>query len=182
MSSAECDYIIQKGLNLGIERSRVVGEKSDVVNDVRTSKGRFMSAQNDPILERIEERIALWTHVPVENQEQYYLLQYNVGEKYLAHHDYFEGAGSERYIGSAGQRIMTVLMYLSDEVTGGETFFPAMDDVVALSPKKGTAVLFYSAQPDGRLDPASLHGSAPVKEGVKYALTKWIRSGPYERR
>eukprot|EP01094_Clydonella_sp_ATCC50884_P014920 TRINITY_DN25490_c0_g1_i1.p1 TRINITY_DN25490_c0_g1~~TRINITY_DN25490_c0_g1_i1.p1 ORF type:complete len:280 (+),score=94.71 TRINITY_DN25490_c0_g1_i1:33-842(+) len=175
LSEAECDYIIEKGLDIGIERSKVVGHEDDVVSKVRTSSGVFIFSTNDPILQRIEERVAIWSQLPVENQEAFYLLQYHPGEKYEAHHDYFEGPAGQRYIGDAGQRTATVLMYLSDPEEGGETFFPLHENALRVQPKKGDAVLFYSTKPDGSMDNASLHGSAPVRKGVKYALTKWIR-------
>jgi hypothetical protein len=44
------------------------------------------------ILRDLERRIAEWTHLPVENGESFYLLRYNVGEKYVPHYDFFGGS------------------------------------------------------------------------------------------
>jgi len=44
-----------------------------------------------PVLRDLERRIAEFTHLPVENGESFYLLRYNVGEKYVPHMDYFGG-------------------------------------------------------------------------------------------
>lgn len=44
-----------------------------------------------PVLRDVERRIAEWTHLPIENGESFYLLQYKVGEKYVPHYDYFGG-------------------------------------------------------------------------------------------
>lgn len=47
----------------------------------------------------------------------------------------------------------------------------------SIAPRKGDALLFYSQQPDGSLDEASLHGGCPVLEGVKWAANVWIWNG-----
>merc|ERR1712107_117381 len=80
LTDEECDYWIQAGLRNGIERSRVVDEKQDVESSVRTSSGTFLRATGDPVLERIEERIAAWAQIPVEHGEPFYLLRYEIGQ------------------------------------------------------------------------------------------------------
>jgi hypothetical protein len=49
---------------------------------------------------------------------------------------------------------------------------------MAVKPLKAEAVLFYSQHPDGRLDPASLHGGCPVLQGSKWAANLWVWNGP----
>ncbi|RWW02480.1 hypothetical protein GW17_00034436 [Ensete ventricosum] len=46
--------------------------------------------------------------------------------------------------------------------------------MVAVKPRKGDAVLFFSLHINGTTDPASLHGSCPVIEGEKWSAPKWI--------
>mmetsp|Transcript_21825 Transcript_21825/g.29927 ORF Transcript_21825/g.29927 Transcript_21825/m.29927 type:complete len:506 (-) Transcript_21825:297-1814(-) len=48
---------------------------------------------------------------------------------------------------------------------------------LAVKPKKGEAILFYSQHPDGRIDGASLHGGCPVLEGTKWAANLWLWNG-----
>ena len=45
---------------------------------------------------------------------------------------------------------------------------------LAITPKKGSAILFYSQLPDGTLDPLSLHGACPVLQGTKWAGNLWV--------
>lgn len=129
----------------------------------------------------------------VENGEGLQVLHYEVGQKYEPHHDYF----SDDYnVKRGGNRIATVLMYLSDVEEGGETVFPAakgnVSDVpwwnelsqcgkegLSVLPKKRDALLFWSARPDATLDPSSLHGGCPVIKGNKWSSTKWFHFNEY---
>lgn len=45
---------------------------------------------------------------------------------------------------------------------------------LAVKPKKGDALLFFSLHINATTDPSSLHGSCPVVEGEKWSATKWI--------
>eukprot|EP00479_Gromia_sphaerica_P011339 TRINITY_DN5559_c0_g1_i1.p2 TRINITY_DN5559_c0_g1~~TRINITY_DN5559_c0_g1_i1.p2 ORF type:complete len:79 (-),score=11.50 TRINITY_DN5559_c0_g1_i1:89-325(-) len=57
---------------------------------------------------------------------------------------------------------------------GGGTFFPrsSRGPEFKVTPKKGSAALFYSMLPDGNLDVNSKHGGLPVTKGEKYNTTK----------
>lgn len=114
------------------------------------------------------------------------LLRYEYSQTYKPHFDYFhDDLNSQEE--SGGQRIATVLMYLSTPEEGGETVFPSAPVKVsgpgwsecaragfAVKPRKGDALMFYSLHPDGSKDLASLHGSCPVIKGEKWSATKWI--------
>jgi hypothetical protein len=56
-----------------------------------------------------------------ENAEPIQVLRYEIGQKYDAHFDYFRDTVNLRF---GGQRVATVLMYLTDVKRGGETVFP----------------------------------------------------------
>jgi prolyl 4-hydroxylase len=127
--------------------------------------------------------------VPMENQEGMQILRYINGQKYEPHHDYF----SDKYNQDpkhGGQRLVTVLMYLTTVEEGGETVFPWSEPKVtgpqwsecakeglAVKPVRGDAVMFFSLNPDGTEDPTSLHGSCPTVKGEKWSATKWIHTG-----
>jgi prolyl 4-hydroxylase len=45
---------------------------------------------------------------------------------------------------------------------------------MAVKPRLGDAVLFFSFARGGSTDPASMHASCPTTGGVKWTATKWI--------
>lgn len=59
-------------------------------------------------------------------------------------------------------RCLTILSYLSEDFTGGETYFPAFNDRV--QPKIGKTIVFLSEH---------LHAGLPVIAGEKYILATW---------
>lgn len=195
LSKDECEYLI----NLAkphMEKSTVVDSATGKSTDsrVRTSSGTFLTRGRDKIIRTIEKRIADFTFIPVEHGEGLQILHYEVGQKYEPHYDYFNDEFNTK---NGGQRIATVLMYLSDVEEGGETVFPAAKGNISsvpwwnelsecgkgglsVKPKMGDALLFWSMNPDASLDPSSLHGGCPVIKGNKWSSTKWMRVNEYE--
>eukprot|EP00928_Gymnodinium_smaydae_P037237 TRINITY_DN25880_c0_g5_i1.p1 TRINITY_DN25880_c0_g5~~TRINITY_DN25880_c0_g5_i1.p1 ORF type:complete len:628 (+),score=77.24 TRINITY_DN25880_c0_g5_i1:55-1884(+) len=49
---------------------------------------------------------------------------------------------------------------------------------LAVRPKKGDGVIFYSQNVDGTLDSFSQHGGCPVLEGVKWSANLWVWNRP----
>ncbi|CAI5469056.1 unnamed protein product [Closterium sp. Yama58-4] len=113
-------------------------------------------------------------------------------QKYDAHHDFFDEDEKKQ---QGGHRYATVLMYLTDGFSGGETVFPdsekdkqEKDDTwsdcgkqgVAAKPVKGDALLFFSLKPSAEPDLASLHAGCPVLAGEKWSATKWIHVRSFE--
>lgn len=195
LSKEECEYLI----NLAtphMRKSTVVDSDTGKSKDsrVRTSSGTFLARGRDKIIRDIEKRIADFTFLPLENGEGLQILHYEAGQKYEPHFDYFMDEFNTK---NGGQRMATVLMYLSDVEEGGETVFPnAQGNISAvpwwnelsecgktglsIKPKMGDALLFWSMKPDASLDPSSLHGGCPVIKGNKWSSTKWIRVNEYK--
>lgn len=175
ISDEECDHLIELGRNK-VKRSKVVGEDGKgKVDNARTSSGVFFTKeQNDVVVRAVANRIAKVTLYPEENGEHFYLLRYNKGEEYMPHTDWFDRIPSNNKILKRGQRVVTVVSYLSDVEEGGETVFPELD--ISVKPTKGSAIVFWNIDTEGREDPRVLHGSNPVIKGTKWAMTKWVRS------
>ncbi|CAH8262579.1 unnamed protein product [Arabidopsis lyrata] len=189
LSNEECEHLINLA-KPSMVKSTVVDEKTGGSKDsrVRTSSGTFLRRGHDEVVEVIEKRISDFTFIPVENGEGLQVLHYQVGQKYEPHYDYFLDEFNTK---NGGQRIATVLMYLSDVDDGGETVFPAArgnisavpwwnelskcgKEGLSVLPKKRDALLFWNMRPDASLDPSSLHGGCPVVKGNKWSSTKWF--------
>ena len=175
-----------------MEKSAVVDNKTgkSMDSEIRTSTGTFFGKGEDDVISRIEKRVAQVTMIPVEHQEGLQILNYHDGQKYEPHFDYFHDAVNAAP-DKGGQRVLTMLMYLTTAEEGGETVLPNAEHKVtgegfsecakrglAVKAVRGDALMFYSLKPDGSQDTASLHGSCPTIKGDKWSATKWIHVGP----
>ena len=95
------------------------------------------------------------SHIPEENGEGMQVLHYVNGQKYEPHHDYFHDTVNPQK-SNGGQRVATMLMYLTTVAEGGETVFPNSAERVvgnqwsdcakrglAVKTQKGDALLFF---------------------------------------
>eukprot|EP00047_Mylnosiga_fluctuans_P003495 m.229416 g.229416 ORF g.229416 m.229416 type:complete len:265 (+) comp11903_c0_seq1:28-822(+) len=176
LTERECNAIMES--TGGLERSTGGLERS--ITSYRTSSTAWINteaitnATSRSILTGVEERIAELTALPVENQEHFQVLNYQVGQYYKLHNDYIP---QHRYM-PCGVRIATFFLYLSEVPEGGGTSFPAINIVV--QPRRGRAAVWYSALPgsldiDTRVD----HEAMPVLQGEKWAANKWIHAGNF---
>lgn len=165
-------------------------------SDFRTSQSTFLESEYHPFL-KFDQKAASPVRLPVPHQEQVQVLRYGNAENYDAHYDYFDpslfqnDADTQQLIGNGlRNRMITVFWYLSDVTAGGETVFPRVNKArtpprgfeckqgLRVRPEAGKVIIFYRQTPDGRLDPNSLDGACPVKEGVKWAANKWVWNAP----
>ena len=174
LSDEECDALIALA-RPRMSRSLTVATKTggEEVNEDRTSQGMFFQRGENELVKTIEARIARLVNWPIENGEGLQILQYVPGTEYKPHYDYFDPAepGTPTILQRGGQRVGTVVMYLSEPDNGGGTVFP--DVQLTVAPKRGNAVFFSY----DRADPSTrtLHGGAPVTAGEKLIATKWLR-------
>uniref|UniRef100_A0A7S0RYG0 procollagen-proline 4-dioxygenase n=1 Tax=Chlamydomonas leiostraca TaxID=1034604 RepID=A0A7S0RYG0_9CHLO len=198
LSDEECEHLISKA-KPRMAKSSVVDNNTgkSVDSQIRTSTGTFFARAEDDVITRIEKRVAQVTMIPKDNQEGMQILNYHDGQKYEPHFDFFHDQLNARPE-NGGQRVVTVLMYLTTVEEGGETVFKREGEDfgnrtiadwrscsdglgVKVKPKQGDAVLFWSTTPDLELDPHSLHGACPVIKGEKWSAAKWIHEKPLMR-
>ena len=172
LSDEECDQLIEMSrdrLNPNEIYDPKTGKKT--IAPGRTSKGAYYAIGENEFIAKIEKRFAELTGLPVENGEGLQVLNYQIGEEYKPHFDYFPKNQVDDKKG--GNRIATLLVYLNDVEEGGETEFPRAG--LSVVPRKGSAVYFHYGNSKGQSDRLSVHSSVPVKKGEKWAATKWIR-------
>jgi prolyl 4-hydroxylase len=116
----------------------------------------------------------------VDAWEEAQLVRYKPTEHFNWHLD----ALPPHNLPAAGQRIATLLVYLTDNVQGGATIFRDLDLEVA--PRQGSALLFFPAAgniPGTPTDYRTLHAGQAVAETSpteKWIGQLWLRSpGPY---
>uniref|UniRef100_A0A6M2EF82 procollagen-proline 4-dioxygenase n=1 Tax=Populus davidiana TaxID=266767 RepID=A0A6M2EF82_9ROSI len=198
LTDLECDHLISLAKS-ELKRSAVADNESgkSKLSEVRTSSGMFITKAKDPIVAGIEDKIATWTFLPRENGEDMQVLRYEHGQKYDPHYDYFSDKVN---IARGGHRVATVLMYLTDVEKGGETVFPSAEEPsrrkasvshedlsecarkgVAVKPRRGDALLFFSLYPTAVPDTSSIHAGCPVIEGEKWSATKWIHVDSFDK-
>jgi prolyl 4-hydroxylase len=153
LSDEECDELIQLGKARGLKPSSIgygiddynptvvddddeeQDETADIdfimpiISDGRTSETVFDNGK--PLAIKIKKRISKLIRMPYDNSESYegiQILRYNVSKAYDLHEDYFladanwdmnfdvTDGGTNRYL--------TVMLYLNDVESGGETIFP----------------------------------------------------------
>lgn len=180
LAPEECEELIK--LSRGkLARSNVVDRQTGHYHQHpdRTSDGTYFRRAENPLIARIEARIAELTGCPVERGEPIQVLHYRPGTEYKPHFDYFDPAdeGNRKVLTMGGQRVATLIMYLCDVEGGGSTVFP--DIGLDVLPRRGNAVFFAYSDDEGRLDSRTLHGGSPVASGEKWIATKWLRQRDY---
>ena len=110
--------------------------------------------------------------MPINEDMQ--IVHYSPGQEYTAHHDF----GYPDTRPNTPSRSINLAMYLNEGMAGGETHFPRWrsaetDEGLKVTPKKGSALLFYMKNPDGNLDDLSQHAALPVVEGEKWFANLW---------
>lgn len=148
----------------------------DTVSGLRASFGMFFRPLENPLVERLDRRMAALMNLPVEHGEGLQVLHYPEGAGSAPHFDFLvpSNDANRASIARSGQRVSTLVTYLNDVPEGGETAFPVVGWMV--SPRRGHAVYFEYCNAADELDHASLHASQAVLRGEKWVATKWMRS------
>lgn len=136
----------------------------------------FAFVDCDMILLLTRRRIAETVGVPVTALESSQILHYDPGQVFARHYDWLDPADPAlaNEIAQRGQRIITFLVYLNDDFSGGETQFPMLD--VSHRGGLGDALYFGNIGVDGAPDRRTLHAGATPTQGEKWVFSQWIRN------
>ena len=176
LTTQECKQIIDKATPL-FSRSSVVGANGPDAS--RTSETAWIP-KTDPIAQKILEKASEISGKPLENCEDLQVVRYEPGAYYKQHHDACCDAsqGCDGFQQEGGQRMLTLLVYLNDEFTDGETHFPELDIKMKADP--GSAIMFWPlGKDDDRCHPKALHAGLPPSSGVKYVCNAWVRENKF---
>ena len=149
------------------------------IHDARTGNRKFIVHDATYVIYLMCERISYFVGLPLENAEKMQLLHYSDGEKYDPHFDAFNEKSPhwEHYGKRGGQRLVTVMGYLTDNNNGGGTLFPTAG--LQVYPRKRRLLVFNNVLDDrSKPHPDSFHGGMPVTDGEKKCFTLWFRENP----
>ncbi len=128
-----------------------------------------LKAANQALLEQfavIKQMLIQVYGVPFPYAEPCTILRYQPGQFYKRHVDnLLLGSRFEELEQGIPTRDISVVGYLNDDFSGGETYFDRQD--VRVKPQAGAVLVF----------PASFthpHASLPILQGEKYAFTSWL--------
>ncbi|MBV8686470.1 MAG: 2OG-Fe(II) oxygenase [Alphaproteobacteria bacterium] len=170
-TAAECDYLVAKAEG-ALQPSTVVdpGTGRLIPHPIRSSEGAMYGVYDEDVaVNALNRRIAALSGTVIAQGEPLQLLRYRPGGEYRAHMDALPA--------EPNQRILTVLVYLSDDYEGGETRFPRTG--LSFRGRRGDALLFRNVGPYGEPEPLSIHAGLPVTRGVKTIASRWIRAGRF---
>lgn len=169
-SADECDFLCEvAGQRFRPARIFHEARRQFVKDPIRDSDtASFPLVFEWPAVHALNRRIAAATGTDVAQGETLQLLRYRPGQQYKPHLDAIAGLEN--------QRVLTMIVWLNDDYSGGETHF--LETGLKVRGAKGDALMFRNALPDGRPDPAARHAGLPVFEGEKRIASRWIRERP----
>ena len=168
-----CAALIDLGRDA--RRAMVFDDKGyHTVANVRTNSSAVLDPRH-PAVCFAQARIAEATGLPISAMEEPQVLHYTVGQQFSPHYDFFDPAAeghAERL--KAGQRLVTMVVYLNEDFEGGETDFPVLGYKV--KGKTGDGLYWSNLNKDNECDRRMLHAGLPPTRGEKWLLSQWIRN------
>lgn len=171
LSIAECKHVAASVIDILTPASVIDPVSGNAIqNPIRTSDAAVIGpTREDLVLRAINLRIAAASATQVEQGEALTVLRYRQGQQFRLHSDAIAGAEN--------QRVATMLLYLNDDFSGGETVFPDLE--LTIRPRAGDGLLFSNVDSAGKTEPRMRHAGAPVRLGTKWLATRWIRARPF---
>ncbi|KAL1123070.1 hypothetical protein AAG570_002158 [Ranatra chinensis] len=139
----------------------------------RISKSAWLKEEEDPVVAAVSQRVEDMTSLTTSTAEELQVVNYGIGGHYEPHFDFArrEEKNAFKSLGT-GNRIATVLFYMSDVPQGGATVFPSLH--LALWPEKGTAAFWHNLHSSGEGDYDTRHAACPVLAGSKWGLYTFL--------
>ncbi|CAG2236445.1 P4HA [Mytilus edulis] len=155
-----------KGFSNQLHRSKVLSDDSllrHVDSSDRTSSTyNFMDDMSDPDMIKFNDLLERLTglRTNVRQADHLQIVNYGIGGEYQPHFDWLDETLLSGVLHTATNRVLTIILYLSDVEVGGSTVFPELG--IAVSPVKGSVLIFTNLDKDEQGDKATLHAGCPV--------------------
>ncbi|CAB3985217.1 prolyl 4-hydroxylase subunit alpha-1-like [Paramuricea clavata] len=148
--------------------------------DYRISKSGWLKDEEDPVIQRITKRTEYLTGLTLSTAEELQVNTYGMGGHYEPHYDHAQDDEEKFPSLGTGNRIATLLYYMSDVELGGGTAFINVGALV--EPRKGDGVFWYNLLKNGKGNQNTRHAACPVLVGSKWVANKWIHEKGQEFR
>ncbi|KAL4003076.1 Prolyl 4-Hydroxylase alpha-subunit N-terminal region family protein [Acanthocheilonema viteae] len=147
----------------------------------RTSKSAWLKDEEHEIVHRINRRIDLMTNLEQETSEELQVGNYGIGGHYDPHFDFARREEVNAFESlNTGNRLATLLFYMTQPESGGATVFT--DVKTTVMPSKNDALFWYNLLRSGAGDLRTRHAACPVLTGTKWVSNKWIHERGQEFR
>jgi len=140
--------------------------------DYRISKSSWLKDYEDPVITRVSLRSGAVANLTLDTVEELQVVNYGIGGHYEPHYDFARREERGSFEDNIGNRIATVIYYMSDVEAGGATVFPQIG--VKLWPEKGSCAVWYNLMQSGEGDYRTRHAGCPVLTGSKWVSNKWF--------
>ena len=164
LTHEECDFLINHN-NESLKKTSFSRSESDIC-DVKSLFKRI--SKHEDRIKSLTDRCVNLGNFTHGNLEDLVVMNYKQGGFILEHLDPTPDLPNIR--------THTIIMYLNDNYTGGETHFKNINKTFKL--EKGDALFFSSVNSDNKITNLSMHEGKPVKSGEKWICNLWIRGYP----
>ncbi|KAI0236972.1 Prolyl 4-hydroxylase subunit alpha-1 [Lamellibrachia satsuma] len=162
-----------------LSRSTVFTQKKDElsvgpasVRKYRTSKSAWLKDEEDPLIRSISLKSAALSNLTLNTVEELQVLNYGIGGHYEPHYDFARKTERGTFEEWRGNRVATVIYYMTDIPAGGGTVFTNIG--VRLTAEKGACAIWYNLRRNGEGDMKTRHAACPVLVGQKWVCNKWF--------
>ncbi|NWX04321.1 P4HA3 hydroxylase, partial [Caloenas nicobarica] len=165
-----------------LQRSVVASGEKQQKAEYRISKSAWLKDTAHPVVRTLEKRMAAVTGLDLRPPYAEYLqvVNYGLGGHYEPHFDHATSRKSPLYRMKSGNRIATVMIYLSAVEAGGSTAFIHAN--LSVPVVKNAALFWWNLRRNGDGDGDTLHAGCPVLAGDKWVANKWIHEHGQEFR
>ncbi|THD28615.1 Proline HYdroxylase [Fasciola hepatica] len=138
----------------------------------RTSKSAWLPDDLDEVTHRMNQRIHALTGLNMDASEDLQVGNYGIGGYYAPHFDFGRKREKDAFEVKNGNRIATIIFYMSEVTAGGGTAFNRIGALVR--PIRRASAFWWNLLPSGEGDLRTRHAACPVLVGSKWVMNVWF--------
>lgn len=172
LTEKECNELINYCYDQKTENGKTVGIYVNKTNDAVC-----WIPKTDARVKNIVQKMATMFKIPFENAENVRITRYFPNQSFNNRFDSCcdDTLKCRDFMKNGGPRRVSIIIYLTDDYTGGETYFQNIG--LKFKPKKGDGIVFYPLDPKtNKCHPALSYSGLPIDYGVKWIINIWFRN------